>query len=129
VRIRASGQEKELLKKYADYISVLGGLEQLEIGSRVKKEPEDSIAVAGDINIFVTLPEGLRNQELQRLEKKVLDIKTQSEFANKKLRNRDFIEKAPKPVVNAAKKRAEELEKEYEKLEKNLAELKQIRNK
>ncbi len=123
-KIKASGEDEKVIKNYIEYVKVLGGLNDVEVGSGLEKRPGDTVSVAGQVSIFISLPEELRAQEIHRLERRIREIKGQIELSNKKLRNRDFIEKAPKEVVEVARKRAENFLQEFEKLEKTLTDLK-----
>lgn len=128
-KIKASGEDEKLIKTYIEYVKVLGRLSDIEVGSEFQRNPDDTVVVIGQVSIFVSLPKELITQEMQRLVKRSREVKEQVELSNKKLRNRDFIEKAPEEVVTAAQKRVENFEQEFEKLEKNLTELKKSKNK
>ncbi|MFC2061502.1 valine--tRNA ligase [Elusimicrobiota bacterium] len=123
VKIKANQEGKKLIEEYSNYIRLLGGLENIEIGAKVSKGSSDAVVVAGDISVYVGLPGDLVEKELARLGKRIQEVKDQIEFSNRKLRNRDFIEKAPEEVVGKVKSKLEEYEKELQKLEKSLKQM------
>ncbi len=122
-KIKTSDEEEKLINEYVEYIKILGGLREIKIGVDIERESQDAVAVTGNISVFVTLPEELKKQEKIRLEKKIIEMRKQVDFAHNKLRNRDFVGKAPVEIVDRAKNKSELLEKELEKLEVTFAEL------
>ncbi len=122
--VKASGEKKKLIEEYEDYVKTLAVLESLNVDSKAERKGSDSVAVASGMTVFVSLPEELRKQEINRLEKKIEKIQGKAINANKKLSNREFVEKAPDEVVNRARKRAGRLSEELDKLRKSLKEKK-----
>ncbi|MEE9316379.1 MAG: hypothetical protein V3U97_04645, partial [bacterium] len=60
------------------------------------------------------------SREAERLSKEIEKIEFELSRINKKLKNRDFLKKAPPPVVEKVKKQKEECEITRDKLLKNL---------
>lgn len=124
VKIKTTGKTQVLVQEYAEYIKVLGGVNNIEVGPEAEKKPGDAVTIVGQSSVFVSLPEELIIQEKQRLEKRITEVKELVNVSQKKLRNRDFIEKAPEKIVASARERAEDLVQELEKLEKTYIEIK-----
>lgn len=120
VSIKADKNMLKLIDQYDDYIKVLGGVEELRTGEDLEKDENDAMAIIGKISVYVALPSEMKEQEQERIEKRIHEIKKLVDNAKKKLRNRDFMEKAPKEVVDAAKKRAEGYLHELKKIEKTM---------
>jgi valyl-tRNA synthetase len=124
-KIKASVENEKLIKEYIDYIRVLGGVDSIVVGPELVRDPADAVSVLDNISLFVSLPEELKEKEINRIEKRINEVKGLVELANRKLRNRDFIEKAPEAVVGVARKKADEYAQELIKLEKNLMGIKE----
>ena len=65
--------------------------------------------------------------ELPRLQKELEKIKKEIEFINKKLANQDFINKAPKDVVEKEKEKYRELTEKLNKIEEGIKKLEALR--
>lgn len=118
---------KELSKIFEDnkdHIINLGRVENLKIGTRIKKPDHAASAVIKDAEIFVPL-KGLIDleQEHLRLEKELSRITALLEKTNKKLSNEDFLKRAPVNIIEKEKARKENYQKMVEKLNKNLEEI------
>ncbi|MGM0441785.1 MAG: valine--tRNA ligase [Elusimicrobiota bacterium] len=122
-RLKAAGEDKELLQKYGDYIKTLAGLKKLSISPEARKNPGDGVAVSGEVSIYVSLSKELKEREIKRLKKQIAGAREQIEYSNKKLDNEDFVKKAPDEVVNKVRKKVEKYKDRLQKLEKNLKEL------
>ena len=73
------------------------------------------IPLSGLINI---------NQEIERLEKQIIDFSGRLRSVNKKLNNKNFIARAPENVVENEKRKQKEYLINIQKLEENLNSLK-----
>jgi len=122
LRCHCSSDQKSdhhLLEANKEMIQKLAKIECLTIGNDLKKEKNVASAVVGTINI--TLPLG----DLIDIEKEKKRILTQIEEYNqtsqnlfKRLKNNDFLKKAPKDVVKKEEDRLEELQKTVLELKK-----------
>lgn len=124
VKIKASGESKENIEENISYIIHLAKLEEAEVGTDVQKESGDAVHIERDVSVFVSVPEEMRKREIQRLEKKIGEVREKVKYSNRKLRNQDFVEKAPKEVVDKAKGQVAKNIEELKKLESNLEEIK-----
>ncbi len=121
----AKTETAEKIKRHSSVITYLAKLENIKIGSGIKK-PKDSIAgIAGEVEIFLPL-EGLIDIELEkdRIKLEVEKIESDLEKTLKKLKDRSFLERAPEAVVANTKNREAELKSRLEKLHSNLNGLK-----
>ena len=106
------------------YIKKLAKIRNIEISQDIKRPAHSAVAVIEGVEIFLPL-EGIIDieKEKARLENKINEISVYLENIKKKLKNEDFMSKAPKEVVQKEEERKEVLEKEMEGLRKNLKEL------
>jgi valyl-tRNA synthetase len=108
--LRCRNEFKKFIAEQEHHLSNLIKTEQIEYCDNL---PTNSLQVQGGTSIaeFVIVLEGLIDLEAERsrLEKEL--EKTQKELANigKKLQNQDFVEKAPREVVDKARKRHSEV--------------------
>ncbi|UCD95238.1 MAG: valine--tRNA ligase [Candidatus Zixiibacteriota bacterium] len=114
----------KLLEKYQDYFRSLAKINNLIIGSDIKKPGLSASAVISGAEIFVPL-EGLINidDEKKRLEKELANLKAQLERISKKLANPDFLKNAPTDIINREKNKKADIEERVEKLNTNLEQL------
>jgi len=118
------GKQMKLIKDQEGIIKSLARLEDLVIASR-KPESEKTLSIFID-NMEIYLPlEGLLDikKELARTEKEIKESETKAAELKKRLSNKDFLAKAKKEVVFAAKENLTECEKNLEKLEKKRQQL------
>jgi valyl-tRNA synthetase len=104
------------------YIKTLAKVSDISIGSGIPK-PEGSVtAVFGQNQVHVLL-EGLMDfgEEKKRLGKEIKKTMNDLEASNKKLSNKDFLEKAPVAIVDEVRAKLEALTLRLEKLQKNLS--------
>ncbi|MBN2406563.1 MAG: valine--tRNA ligase [Elusimicrobia bacterium] len=122
-KIKADGGDAALVKQHLDYLKLLGGLDTIDVGHKVKRDKTDAVAAVGRISVYLSLSEDIIRQEKERLSKKITDLQQQVGFSNKKLKNRDFVEKAKEEVVQKVKDKLEKDIQELQRLEKTLEEM------
>ena len=86
---------------------------------QIEKKPESSATVYVDENMEIYMPLGDLidiEAERQRISKKLEKIKKDIELYEKKLSNKNFVEKADPEVVSETNEKLEESKKQYEKL-------------
>jgi valyl-tRNA synthetase len=105
-------------------ITKLGRVSISEMSAGIKKPNHSAAAVFKDLEIFLPL-EGIIDIEKEklRLSQKVEEITGIIGGIDKKLKNKNFTEKAPKEVIENEKERKTALCQELEGLRKNLKEL------
>ncbi|OIO39257.1 MAG: valine--tRNA ligase, partial [Candidatus Omnitrophica bacterium CG1_02_49_16] len=120
--VKAS-RDKELgiLKKYSSYIAQMARISALQIGKNLVRPKESAVANIGRVETYVVLS-GLIDirMERQRIELALSDVEKMMKNLEGRLRNTDFINKAPKDIVDKERRKAKELENRKKRLEENL---------
>ncbi len=111
----------EHLEQNSGYIKTLARAKDIRIGTDEKKPHASATAVIKGAELFVPL-EGLIDlaAERDRLRKEIARLSKDIEMFSKKLSNKDFLERAPKAVVEKDTMKLDELKAMREKLERNL---------
>jgi valyl-tRNA synthetase len=111
----------EHLDKSAGYVKTLARLSGLRISVNAAKPKATATGVIKGAEVYVPL-EGILDltQERDRLKKEIAKISKDIEVFSKKLSNRDFVDKAPKAVVEKDTAKLEEFKIKREKLEQSL---------
>ncbi len=112
---------ENLLKAHASYIKDLSRIELLEIGQKIKRPGSSAVTVLPDIEIFVPL-EGIIDvqKEAKRLDQRRRELEKILRNTEKKLKNKQFLSKAPKEVVARERENKQQLKESLEKLKANL---------
>jgi valyl-tRNA synthetase len=118
----ASTEVLQDLERTAAYVSALAGLSQLQIALDAAAPQGAATGTTASAEIFV-MPDRVvdRLAERDRLQKEIAKLAQDIEMFTKKLSNRNFVERAPKAVVEKDTARLEELKTMREKLEQSLA--------
>jgi valyl-tRNA synthetase len=122
VIVRVESKELgEHLDKSAGYAKTLARIKELRIGVSEAKPTSVATAVIAGAEVYVPL-EGLLDltQERDRLQKEIAKISKDIEVFSKKLSNTNFIDKAPKEVVEKDTAKLEEFRVKRDKLEQSL---------
>lgn len=111
----------EHLEKSGGYVKTLGRLNELRIGTDEKKPKAAATGVIRGAEVYVPL-EGVIDlgQERDRLHKEIVKVSKDIEVFSKKLSNKNFVDKAPKEVVEKDTAKLEEFKVKREKLEQSL---------
>jgi valyl-tRNA synthetase len=111
----------ERLQKSASYVMTLSRVKDLRIGMEEKKPKSAATGVIKGAEVYVPL-EGLLDltQERDRLQKEIAKISKDIDIFSKKLLNKDFVDKAPKAVVEKDTVKLEEFKVKRDKLEQSL---------
>ena len=119
--VRMHGNSKFVLEKYSIVIKNLCGIREIEAGKFLEKPPHSAVAVIRDMEIFIPL-EGLINVVLEqkRLEKRKTDLKVYISDTQEKLSKGDFLNRAPKEVVEREEKKLIDMNNELKVLTLNL---------
>jgi valyl-tRNA synthetase len=109
------------LEKSAAYVTTLSRLKDLRIGMHEKKPKAAATGVIKGAEIYVPL-EGIIDlaQERDRLQKEIAKISKDIDVFSKKLSNRNFVDKAPKEVVEKDTAKLAEFREKRDKLELGL---------
>jgi len=109
------------LEKSSGYVKTLARLGDLRIGTAEKKPKAAATGVIKGAEVYVPL-EGIIDmiQERDRLQKEITKISKDIDVFSKKLSNKNFVDKAPKEVVEKDTAKLEEFRAKREKLEQSL---------
>jgi valyl-tRNA synthetase len=119
--------DPELMKIVEDnqnYILNLGRIEKLVMGADLKKPQLSASAVIPAVEVYIPLA-GLIDvdTERKRLQKELENVTGLLDKTRLKLANRDFVEQAPKQVVEQQQAKKREYEEIVEKINANLEQL------
>ena len=103
------------------YIKRLARVGNIEARTAITRPKHSAYAVVAGIEIFVPL-EGVIDieKEKERLKSKIAGLASELKCAESKLKNKNFISKAPKEVVQKARDRLDLIKTEINPLKKNL---------
>ena len=118
---------RNTVSQYKDMIKNLARLESLSVENTGHRPKSAATSVVENATIYVHL-EGIIDfaQEIHRLEKEIIKLMDELNIVTKKLHNEDFLEKAPKHVVEKVKERYDSLMEKQQKLKKNLNKIKEL---
>ncbi|MBF0553846.1 MAG: valine--tRNA ligase [Nitrospirae bacterium] len=124
VTIKAAG---ETLRDNFDFIVDLAKLEALEIGGDVEKKPATMTSVKTGMEIYVSLS-GLFDvkAELQRLGKELKKLDTAIVDIEGKLSNMDYMDRAPRAVIEKDKLKYSELIEKRDRIQNNIDKIKKL---
>jgi valyl-tRNA synthetase len=116
-----NGETGSHLEKNGEYVRTLARVKELRIGTNETKPKAAATGVVRSAEVYVPL-EGVLDlgEERIRLRKEIAKVSQDIEVFSKKLSNKNFVEKAPKAVVEKDTARLEELKAMREKLEQSL---------
>jgi valyl-tRNA synthetase len=119
---------RETINQYKDIIVNLAGLEGLSVESPGKKPEGVATSVIKGATIFVSL-KGIIDfaKETKRLEKEINKLTNELAPVLKKLKNENFLGKAPEDVVNKVKDKKIHLLEKQQKLQSNLDRIKDLK--
>ena len=115
------------IEQYKDMIINLARLKSLFVENTGQRPKSAATSVVDNVTIFVNL-EGIIDfaQEINRLDKEINKLTNELSIVSKKLRNEDFLSKAPKKVVEKVKEKQETLMEKQQKLQTNLDKIKEL---
>ncbi len=119
--LSAKNDRGAVIKTYGAYLKKLGRVESVEMIAASAKPKLASSAVVDGVELFVPL-EGLIDVavERQRLEKEIARLQQSVESIDRKLGNPQFVERAPKEVVEKEREKQVSFKTNIEKLRSNL---------
>ncbi|MEK7308005.1 MAG: valine--tRNA ligase, partial [Nitrospirota bacterium] len=123
--IKTSDGTENILKENIAYISKLAKTSSLDIGYDVSKPEDAAFAIMPLMEIFIPL-KGLLNvdTEIKRLSKEITKVEESLSVVKKKLSNREFINRAPKAVVEENRARHQEFAEKIQAIQNNIEKLK-----
>ena len=119
--IRNANGDKSIINSFDKIIKSLANINTITIGKDLAKPEQSATAIVKKMELFVPL-KGLINleQEIARLSRRSDELKIHLHGVQKKLANENFINQAPKNVVEHEKKKLEEMTEEFELIKTNL---------
>lgn len=115
--------DEKLLSGNCDLIKRMARVTDLKVGIHAKPE-NAAVSVVGTIEVYVPL-EGLIDfeKEKARLKKEALRLEAEHKSLSGRLKNKEFISKAPEDIVAGQKARKVEVEEQLKKIKDNLKEI------
>lgn len=121
--VKVEGDEEEnLLREVEVYIRHLARVKEVRIGQTVEKPRHSGVVVTAGMEIYVPL-EGLIDiaSEAQRVDRELHKVMQEFDRVNRKLRNTDFLARAPADVVTKEREHQQALRETREKLQRHLS--------
>jgi valyl-tRNA synthetase len=105
-----SQMAEKILKENVQYLKSLAKVSEIQIGMNVVKPKCSATSVKSSMEIYVPL-KGVLNidAEIDRLKKEETKVEVSIVSLNKKLFNEDFLQRAPREIVDKEKAKYEEL--------------------
>jgi valyl-tRNA synthetase len=118
---------KGVCEQQTETITNLARLKSLDIKTQLPRPKSSATAIVGSITIYIDV-EGIIDvsQETARLEKELGKLNKEMIGITKKLRNEDFLQKAPPQIVVKVRAQHEELLEKQKKLTATLERIKSI---
>jgi valyl-tRNA synthetase len=118
-QIKAEGKSAEVLHRLENLILHLGGIGSLEVSPNITRPATAATQVVGDLEVYLL---GVidPHQEIKRLKKQKEKLLIDATKAESNLNNEKFLSRAPSHVVDAEKKKLNELRAQIELIAKNL---------
>ncbi len=125
VQIIAGEEDRQLIGDLQHHIEDMAGVSEVQFLEGTNDRPQQALAgVASDVQVFLPLRGVIDlEREIERLNSNLTEVMTRIEKSRGKLANEDFVQKAPREVVDQERRRLSETESEAEHLKRRLAEL------
>ena len=120
IPLALTGNEKEL-RLFLPYLINLGKLSEAEITSELPKK-EAPVAIINDYKLMLNI-EVDKKSEAKRLEKEIEKIDIDLNKSNAKLKNENFVKKAPREILEQEKERLNTFSQHKDKLIQQLKKL------
>ncbi len=119
--IRGQATNTNIIKNNMELMHRMIKLENLNVGENLEKPEQSATAVVDNVEIFIPL-KGLIDidKEISRLEKQASDMNGRLSAVSKKLENKNFIDRAPKDIIEHEKKKQKNYMQQLKKLQENL---------
>ncbi|MCD6353847.1 MAG: valine--tRNA ligase [Proteobacteria bacterium] len=120
---------RQLLEAYKQYLFQLASIKNLKYATSKTKPKVAATAIVKDIEIYIPL-EGVIDfgAEEKRLGKEIAKVEKELSFIQKKLSNEDFLNKAPKKIVEKENQRNQALLEKQKKLKRSILRIKKMRD-
>jgi len=119
--INGKGDKLDILDTCKDDIAKFTQSDNIEIKHDIIKPDNAATAVIHDFEIFIPLKDVIDlDVEKERIKKEMNRLEQLLEGVNKKLQNKQFMDKAPEHVVDKEKNKQKNFQEKFDKLQKNL---------
>ncbi|MCX5716371.1 MAG: valine--tRNA ligase, partial [Candidatus Omnitrophica bacterium] len=124
ILVKAPKDTAQHLNANSGYIKALVKAQDLKTGDNIVKPPRSAVAIVKDTQVYVPL-EALIDLEKEkgRISKKIEETNSTINGIGQRLKNKEFLKKAPKDIVEGEKKRKAELAETLRLLEANLKDI------
>ena len=118
--VQCNSEQKSILNSHSLIIKSLAKIETIEMTEDSKKPSQSATAIVDNMEIFIPL-KGIIDFDIEkkRLQKRIKELNNHLIGANSKLKNKEFLKRAPKNVVDREKEKKEDMVLELEKITKN----------
>jgi len=121
VLIRGVGENRSKIEAFENIIIALGRIDKLTLADEIEKPSQTATAVVQKMELFVPL-KGLidLDQEMERLSKRMNELSGHLENTEKKLANKNFVDRAPDNVVKHENQKLQDMTAEFNLVKANL---------
>ena len=118
--VQCNSEQKSILNSHSLIIKSLAKIETIEMREDSKKPSQSATAIVDNMEIFIPL-KGIIDFDIEkkRLQKRIKELNNHLIGANSKLKNKEFLKRAPKNIVDREKEKKEDMVLELEKITKN----------
>ena len=117
----ATPRDLELLERNRTYLDVGGKIGSIIVLRKSDDEPESAVVLAGEMKILIPIAGLIDKQaETERLGKQAQQIDSELVRVREKLKNRQFVDKAPAQVVGKERQKLIDLESKFRIIEQQL---------
>ena len=119
--VRGEKQYTDIIQNNIDLMNRMIKIENLEADEKLIKPNQSATAVIENLEIFIPL-KGLIDieKEMKRLEKQVTDMNGRLNAVSKKLDNKNFVNRAPKDIIEHERTKQVDYQQQLNKLKENL---------
>ena len=118
--VEADAGQKEFLKSQFQHFAFLAKVEQIADIPVGFDKADAAVGVVKNIELFIPMTDLIdREKEKQRLEKELVRLQGLQKGLQAKLNNQNFMQKAPARVVEAERKKLQNIEENLKKVRKN----------
>ena len=121
ILIRGVGDYRSKIESFEDIMMALGRIDSLTLADELEKPPQSATAVVKKMELFVPL-KGLidLDQEIERLSKRINELSGHLKNTEKKLANKNFVDRAPENVVKHENQKLKDMTTEFKLVKANL---------
>lgn len=113
----------DILKDNINQLDALLNAKRLSLGEDAPEGVFSSRSIVQDLTLFVVLPEEMRAEEIRRLEKELEKTEKELSVLDAKMKNENFVNKAPREVVAKTRERFEQTLHEKNRINEQLKRL------